>query len=78
MSIPNGIPDDRPAREGVEELPEADFIEQSRPEVEQDLDPEAPADTEPQGDIDTSEANEADVLEQQRDVDINDDYRNEL
>ena len=50
-----------------EETPEADRLEQLRPELDEDLDPEAPAGTGVPAPL-TAEADEADVLEQSIEV----------
>jgi len=50
-----------------EETPEADRLEQLRPELDEDLDPEAPAGTGVPASL-TAEADEADVLEQSIEV----------
>ena len=57
-------------------VPEADALEQSRPEIPATLDPEAPADTAPSPRIsDSVEANEADVIEQSLEVPLDDEPR---
>jgi len=53
------------------ETPEADYLEQDRPDLDEGLDPEAPA-----GPVsaDPMTANEADVLDQSRELPDEDDY----
>lgn len=65
--------------DGIEDaVPEADRLEQARPEVATGLDPEAPADTEtPPRISDSVEANEADMLEQSIEVTEDDELREE-
>ena len=59
-------------------VPEADLLEQARPEVASAIDPEAPADSESAPLIDDDvEANEADVLEQSIEVTEYDELRGE-
>ncbi|MDO7883127.1 hypothetical protein [Antiquaquibacter soli] len=57
-------------------VPEADRLEQERPEVESDLDPEAAVGTDARL-PDTAEADVADVLEQSTEVTADDDYPTE-
>jgi len=71
---------DNPDRTDAPEnaVPEADLLEQSRPEVSPTFDPEAPADSDTGPRIDPDvEANEADVLEQSIEVPVDDELRGE-
>ena len=54
--------------------PEADALEQQRDQIEDARDPEAPASATPRL---TDDANEADVLEQAREVPLDDEFRSE-